>query len=213
MAEAPRLLVIETATAACSVALLADNLVLAERHELVGRGHAERLIPMIGELPGGGRADAILVDVGPGSFTGVRVGLAAARGLAIGWGVPVHGYSSLALIAAAGFAGDPALDRLSVVLEGGHGEVFVQHFATPLIETAPLASLQPEAALAALHGRPAFGSGVRRLASLAEGLDLRDALPRAADAVLLPPDFATLPPRPLYGRGPDAKTLAERGLA
>jgi tRNA threonylcarbamoyl adenosine modification protein YeaZ len=213
MAEAPRLLVIETATAACSVAVLADGAVLAERHELVGRGHAERLIPMIGELPGGGRADAILVDVGPGSFTGVRVGLAAARGLAIGWGVPVHGYSSLALLAAAGFAADPALSRLSVVLEGGHGEVFVQHFATPLIDTAPLASLRPEAALAALDGRPAIGSGVRHLAALADGLDLREALPRAADAVLLPPDFTTLPPRPLYGRGPDAKTLAERGLA
>lgn len=213
MAEAPRLLVIETATAACSVAVLADGAVLAERHELVGRGHAERLIPMIGELPGGGRADAILVDVGPGSFTGVRVGLAAARGLAIGWGVPVHGYSSLALLAAAGLAADPALSRLSVVLEGGHGEVFVQHFATPLIDTAPLASLRPEAALAALDGRPAIGSGVRHLAALAEGLDLREALPRAADAVLLPPDFTTLPPRPLYGRGPDAKTLAERGLA
>lgn len=213
MAEAPRLLVIETATAACSVAVLADGAVLAERHELVGRGHAERLIPMIGELPGGGRADAILVDVGPGSFTGVRVGLAAARGLAIGWGVPVHGYSSLALLAAAGFAADPALSRLSVVLEGGHGEVFVQHFATSLIDTAPLASLRPEAALAALDGRPAIGSGVRHLAALAEGLDLREALPRAADAVLLPPDFTTLPPRPLYGRGPDAKTLAERGLA
>lgn len=213
MADAPRLLVIETATAACSVALLADGAVLAERHEQVGRGHAERLIPMIGELPGGGRADAILVDVGPGSFTGVRVGLAAARGLAIGWGVPVHGYSSLALLAAAGFSADPDLSRLSVVLEGGHGEVFVQHFATPLIDTGPLASLRPEAALAALDGRPAIGSGVRHLAALAEGLDLREALPRAADAVLLPPACTALPPRPLYGRGPDAKTLAERGLA
>ncbi|OAN66060.1 tRNA (adenosine(37)-N6)-threonylcarbamoyltransferase complex dimerization subunit type 1 TsaB [Sphingomonas sp. TDK1] len=214
MAEAPRLLVIETATAACSVALLAGGAVLAERHERVGRGHAERLIPMIGELPGGGRADAILVDVGPGSFTGVRVGLAAARGLAIGWRVPVHGYSSLALLAAAALAGDSGLDRLSIVLEGGHGEVFVQHFAgPPLTETAPLASLRPDAALAALDGRAAIGSGVRHLASLSDGLDLREALPRAADAVLLPAAFAALPPRPLYGRGPDAKTLAERGLA
>lgn len=213
MAEPPRLLVIETATAACSVALVVDGAVVAERHEVVGRGHAERLVPMIGELPGGGRADAILVDVGPGSFTGVRVGLAAARGLAIGWGVPVHGYSSLALIAAAGFASDPEADRLSVVLEGGHGEVFVQHFARPLIDTAALVSLRPDAALAELDGRPVIGSGVRHLAALAEGLDLREALPRAADAVLLPPAFTALPPRPLYGRGPDAKTLAERGLA
>lgn len=214
MAEAPRLLILETATAACSVALLADGAVLAERHEVVGRGHAERLIPMIAELPGGGRADAILVDVGPGSFTGVRVGLAAARGLAIGWGVPVRGYSSLALIAAAAFAEDAQLDRLAVVLEGGHGEVFVQHFsADPLMETGPLASMLPQAALQGLDGRPAIGSGTRRLAALAEGLDLREALPRAADAVLLPADFAALAPRPLYGRAPDAKTLAERGLA
>ena len=73
------ILVIDTATAACSVALLDGDRVFAERHEVVGRGHAERLVPMIAELPDGGRAEAILVDVGPGSFTGIRVGLAAAR--------------------------------------------------------------------------------------------------------------------------------------
>src|ERR1700712_731470 len=110
-----RTLVIETATAACSVALIEDGRVVAPMHEIVGRGHAERLVPMIAELPRGGRADAILVDVGPGSFTGIRVGIAAARGLGLGWGIPVHGYSSLALIAAAAFAADPALDRLAVV--------------------------------------------------------------------------------------------------
>src|SRR3546814_8204244 len=67
-------LVIDTATAACSVALIDDGRAVADRHEIVGRGHAERLLPMIAELPGGGRADEILVDVGPGSFTGTRVG-------------------------------------------------------------------------------------------------------------------------------------------
>ena len=199
-------LVIETATAACSVALLRDGHVVAQAHEVVGRGHAERLIPMIAELPGQGRADRILVDCGPGSFTGVRVGLAAARGLAIGWGAEVHGFSSLALIAAAAFAADAGLAELAVLLEGGHGEVFMQGFtASPFAADGPLASLLPEAALATLGARTGAGSGIARLAPLAPGHDLRDALPRAADALLLAPDFANLAPVPIYGRAPDAK--------
>src|ERR1700749_4688656 len=131
-----RTLVIETATAACSVALIEAGVVVASAHEVVGRGHAERLIPMIAGLPDGGRADAILVDCGPGSFTGIRVGIAAARGLGLGWNVPVHGFSSLPLVAAAAFAADANLDRLAVVLEGGHGEVFMQPFVRdPFVAT------------------------------------------------------------------------------
>jgi tRNA threonylcarbamoyladenosine biosynthesis protein TsaB len=207
-------LVIETATAACSVALLGGGEVVAAAHEVVGRGHAERLVPMIAALPGQGRAARILVDVGPGSFTGVRVGLAAALGLSIGWGAPVHGYSSLALLAAQGFAAAPARTALAVVLEGGHGEVFMQAFhASPLAEDGSFRSLAPAAALAALDGRAAYGNGVRHLAALAEGLDLHEALPSAADAQLLPAGFTALPARPIYGRAPDARTLAERGLA
>lgn len=187
---------------------------IAAAHEVVGRGHAERLVPMIASLPGQGRAARILVDVGPGSFTGVRVGLAAALGLSIGWGAEVRGYSSLALLAASGFAGNPDMPQLAVVLEGGHGEVFMQAFhSQPFGEDGPFRSLVPAAALEALAGRPAFGSGVRHLAPLAERLDLRETLPAAADARLLASDFTTLPARPIYGRAPDAKTLAERGLA
>jgi tRNA threonylcarbamoyl adenosine modification protein YeaZ len=209
-----RTLIIETATAACSVALIEDGAVLAHAHKVVDRGHAEQLIPMIADLLGQGRAPRILVDCGPGSFTGVRVGLAAARGLAIGWKAEVHGYSSLALIAAAGFAADPHLPALAVVLEGGHGEVFMQRFtASPLEPDGPFRSLAPAAALAALEGAPAFGNGIRFLAPLDPAADLRETLPRAADALLLPAAFATLEPRPIYGRAPDAKTLAERGLA
>src|SRR3569623_1633380 len=136
-----RTLVIETATAACSVALIEHGRVIASIHEVVGRGHAERLVPMIAELPDGGRAGSILGDCGPGSFTGSRVGIAAARGLGLGWGVPVRGFSSLPLVAASAFAADPTLDRLAVVLEGGHGEVFMQPIAAGHIApTADIAS-------------------------------------------------------------------------
>lgn len=203
-------LIIDTATAACSVALCDAGGVIASAHETVGRGHAERLVPMIAELPDGGRADAILVDVGPGSFTGIRVGIAAARGLALGWGVPVSGYSSMALVAAAAFASPPLPDRVAVVLEGGHGELFMQPFAAPpLAATADLVSLPPADVLARLGDVPAIGSGWRFLAAIDPQVPGHDALPDAATAILLPPAFTALPPRPLYGRAPDAKPMPQ----
>lgn len=200
-----RTLVIETSTTACSVALIDADAVVASAHEVVGRGHAERLVPMIAELPDGGRADRILVDCGPGSFTGIRVGIAAARGLGLGWGATVHGFSALPLIAAAAFEANPALGDLAVVLEGGHGEVFMATFnARPLGAAAPFASLKPDAALAALQGRNAFGNGVRWLVALDPDLPVHERLPVAADAILLSAEDTALPPRPIYGRAPDA---------
>jgi tRNA threonylcarbamoyladenosine biosynthesis protein TsaB len=202
-----RTLIIDTATAACSVALVGGEAVIACAHEVVGRGHAERLLPMIAELPEGGRATRVLVDCGPGSFTGVRVGIAAARGLGLGWGVPVAGFTSVLLLAASAMAVRPG-EPIMVAMEGGHGELFVQPFAADLTPLAPLASLTPEAALAALAGRRVVGSGARWLAELDGALDLADALPVAADAVLLPAGATALPPRPIYGRAPDARLPA-----
>jgi tRNA threonylcarbamoyl adenosine modification protein YeaZ len=198
------LLVIDSATAACSVALLgADGTVLAEAHEIVSRGHAERLLPMIEAMLAGRRPGAILVDCGPGSFTGVRVGLAAARGLAIGWGVPVSGYSSMALIAAASGAAEPA-----VALTGGHGELFVQDYGgDPIAPLGGLRSLPPDAAAAAIPAPLVFGSGARTLVEARGHGEWRDALPRAADAWALPPALRSLPPKPIYGRGPDARPM------
>ena len=218
-------LAIDTATVACSVALFEGDRLQARAHAIVGRGHAEQLLPMIADLPDGGRADLILVDVGPGSFTGVRVGVAAARALALGWEARVAGYSSLALLAAAAFARgtepafvgvlgtEPAFvgvlgtePALVAVLEGGHGEVFMQGFtASPLVAVDALASRPPAVALAVIGTLAAIGEGTRRLAPLAPGRAFKDALPDAADVLLLPPAFRALSPRPLYGRAPDAR--------
>ena len=99
-----RHLIIDTATQALSLALFEDGKLIGRRHDVIGRGHSEQLLPAIAALPDGGRADAISVGVGPGSFTGIRVGIAAARALAFGWGAKVDGFSSIALAAEIGRA-------------------------------------------------------------------------------------------------------------
>jgi tRNA threonylcarbamoyl adenosine modification protein YeaZ len=199
-------LVIETATAACSVALLAGPDRLAGAHELVGRGHAERLVPMIGEVlasAGVERADMILVDCGPGSFTGIRVGLAAARALGYAWDVPVRGYSALALIAAAQGSDE---ESVAVAITGGHGELFVQRYArAPLAPLSDLRSLLPADAAAAIPDSLVWGSGAASLIAARGAGHAEERFPNAADAGLLPDALATLPPTPIYGRAPDAK--------
>ncbi|HEX6376079.1 MAG TPA: tRNA (adenosine(37)-N6)-threonylcarbamoyltransferase complex dimerization subunit type 1 TsaB [Allosphingosinicella sp.] len=198
------ILIIETATAACSAALVDGATLVDERHELVGRGHAERLVPMIEALLAGRRPEAILVDCGPGSFTGLRVGLAAAQGLRIGWDVPLAGFSSLAAIAAAAAAGR----EIAVALNGGHGQLFVQTFGEePMRALDALRSLPPAEAAAAIRADRVAGSGAAALVAARGHGEAIDALPRAADARLLAPALRSLPPRPIYGRGPDARPM------
>jgi tRNA threonylcarbamoyl adenosine modification protein YeaZ len=197
-------LVIDTATAACSVALREGDVQRATAHELVGRGHAERLVPMIREVMAAAardRADDVLVDCGPGSFTGIRVGLAAARALGLAWGAPVRGYSALAIIAAAGGQGE----TVAVAIAGGHGELFVQRFALgPLAPLDDCRSLSPTAAAAVVPDALVLGSGAEALVAARGWGRAEPRLPDAADAGLLPLQLASLPPTPLYGRPPDA---------
>jgi tRNA threonylcarbamoyl adenosine modification protein YeaZ len=197
-------LIIDSATAACSAALIdKDGAVIDERHEVVGRGHAERLVPMIEDLLAGRRPTSILVDCGPGSFTGVRVGLAAAHGLAIGWGIELAGYSSLALLARAANA-----DQVNVALHGGHGELFVQTYGgDPIAPLDDLRSLSPDAAAAVTRAELVVGSGAEALVAARGWGRAIDLLPRASEARLLPISLRSLPPRPIYGRAPDAKPV------
>jgi len=202
------LLVIETTTAACSVALLDREQIIDERHEMVGRGHAERLVPMIEELLGGRRPSAILVDCGPGSFTGIRVGLAAAHGLAIGWGVPLDGFTSTALLAAGAAARGAATGAIAIALTGGHGQLFVQSYQGDTIHALDaLRSLDPEEAAAVIAAHDVFGSGAAILVAARGHGAAHEASVRAADAHLIPGRLRCLAPRPIYGRAPDAKPM------
>lgn len=202
-----RYLVIDSASEACSVALLEDGAVVDYRHEVIGRGHAERLVPLIAELTNGGRADVIVAGCGPGSFAGVRIGVAAARALALGWQVPVHGFSTLALVAAAAADDIAAADGALVVMEGGHGQWFVQPFAADLSPRAEIRSLLPDDAVliadALVVGNRAEPFVARRGVGRA-----RAALPDARAFLRLPPAALIDQPSPIYGRAPDAKPMA-----
>jgi tRNA threonylcarbamoyladenosine biosynthesis protein TsaB len=197
-----RTLVIDSATEACSVALFEDGALLAGECRKLGRGHAEQLIPMIAALPGKGRADRIAVSLGPGSFTGLRVGLAAARALALAWGGEVVGYPTLALVAAMARArrGDVPV---CVAMTGGHGEWFVAGYGPGGEELRPCAGLSPEKAAQVLEPLVAGSQAEALVAARGSG----EALPLWSDArefTLLDP--ALLGPAELrYGRAPDAR--------
>ena len=200
------ILAIDTSTAACTAALIAsDGTVHARRDEIIGRGHAERLVPLIAEMIDGFVPAQILVGTGPGSFTGLRIAIAAAHGLAIGWDVPLAGMSSLALIA----AGAPGDGPIGVAMSGGHGELFVQGFTRfPLKAVGDPVSLGPDKAALAIAAPLVVGSGASALVEARGSGQALDLLPAAANALLLPRALRSLPASPAYARAPDAKARA-----
>jgi tRNA threonylcarbamoyl adenosine modification protein YeaZ len=196
------LLALDTSTAACTAALFdGSGACIARADEVIGRGHSERLVPMIADMLEGRSADRILVGVGPGSFTGLRVGIAAAHGLAIGWDAELAGMSSLALIAATA----PERTEVAVAVAGGHGELFVQQFDAARLAVNPLRNQTPVDAAAMIDAQLVLGSGARQLVEARGWGEAREALPTAANALSLEPSLRTLPAKPVYARAPDAK--------
>ena len=197
------LLAFDTSSVACTAALFdGDGACIARRDELIGRGHAERLVPMIAELLDGRAADRILVGVGPGSFTGIRVAIAAAHGLAIGWGARLEGMSSLGLLAAG------AADEGEVVAAviGGHGELFVQQFEADTVDpTSDLRNLVPAEAALFASATLVVGSGAASLVEARGWGEAREVWPSAANALMLSPPLRSLAAKPVYARAPDAR--------
>lgn len=197
-----RTLVIDTATRACSVALFFDGQLIESHYEVIGRGHAERLVPLIAELPDRGRSDQILVNVGLGSFTGIRVGVAAARALSLAWGASVSGYGCLTLVAAMARAGRSV--SVDVVMAGGHGEYFFQSFDESGSATSQAASLSPLMIEARSNADVVAGDFAADMRTLFGNRSIVEVLPDAASWHLIA-DSAPLAASPVYGRAPDAK--------
>ncbi len=207
-------LALDTALSAATAVVAADGAVLAVRQQPMARGHQEA----IASLAEAAMADAdvafrdldrIGVTVGPGSFTGLRVGLAFAKGAALAWRTPLVGLGTLEALA----VGAPP--RTVAAIDAGRGQIYLQSFMGPAgpPQQRPLA--EALALVAALD--PAFivGSGATLLSEAAPNarLDPRAfPAPEALAALTVAAPAPDGPPQPLYLRAPDAKTLADRGV-
>jgi tRNA threonylcarbamoyladenosine biosynthesis protein TsaB len=219
-----RLLAIDTASGACSVGVVSGAVTIV-RSEVVGRGHAEILMGQVEDAMAEARLafadlDRIAVVVGPGSFTGLRVGIAAARGFALVTGKPAVGIGTLAVHAEDARATHGARPVLAV-LAAGRSEIYGQVFAADGSEATPAEAASPEV-LAALFTPEILiaGSGAD-LVLAALPMDLRPVIAHRKAS----PDIAALchlalaaappmaPPRPLYLRPPDAKPQTAARIA
>ena len=149
------ILAIDTAGAACSAALWRDGKILAQQIEPMTRGQAERLMPMVRSLAGGAAVrlldiDLFAVSTGPGAFTGLRIGLAAAAGMALAAGRPIIGIDNFEISARA-VPRDRIVGRsLLVALDSRRAELFARPFDdswTPLAEPACLAPAELDSIL------------------------------------------------------------------
>jgi tRNA threonylcarbamoyl adenosine modification protein YeaZ len=218
-----RLLAIDTALDCCSVGVLTARGAVT-RSEVVGRGHAEILLRLVKDALAEAAVtvsdiDRIAVTVGPGSFTGLRIGIAAARGLALVTGCPVVGIGTLAAHAAAARQAQGAVPVLALIT-AGRGDVYgALYDGDGAVVAAP--AVGPAARFAPLAGSDTWlaGSGADAVAALVPASAARVAhrvgAPDIAAVLRLgagapPPDGAV---RPLYLRPPDARPQAAAALA
>ena len=162
-AETMKILAIDTTSRSGSVALVDGTAVLGSLQISGALDHSEHLLPSIEHLLSrlavtASTLDAVAASVGPGSFTGVRVGLASARALARSWGVPSVGVSSLEALALTAPGASPG-EWICPWIDAGRGEVYAAAYTRPAapegpVELSPPVLAAPEAWLAALPACP-----------------------------------------------------------
>lgn len=218
---------LDSAGNACSAAVLREGAVAARRFAPMVRGQAEALMPMIAAVLAAAEVavaalDLIAVTIGPGAFTGLRIGLAAARGLALAGGVPLLGITSFAAVAAQVTAAERRGRSLVVALDSKRSELYLQSFAAdgrPLAAGALVAPAEwsrwvPAGELVlAGDAAPRLASGLAgRAPVLAPGPGLADAADVARLAAeAWQPGMVPPVPRPLYLRPPDTTLPRRRG--
>ncbi len=207
MRSDPLILGFDTSAAHCAAALLSGERVLAQAEEAMARGQAERLVPLLEEVlaaggVGWGDLDALAVGTGPGNFTGIRIAVSCARGLALGLGIPAIGISLFEARA-------HGLPRpLRVVEDARRGQVYVQAFTpepTPPALCAP-ADAAGDTAAPVTGGAAGAWSAVSGAPVLPPACPLAEGIARVARARL---GTAQPRPSPLYIRAADAAAPSE----
>jgi tRNA threonylcarbamoyladenosine biosynthesis protein TsaB len=224
-----RVLAIDTALEACSVAVLDTGAGAVAAHDSVPmqRGHAEALMPMVkrvAERAGIGfeQLDRIAVTTGPGSFTGLRVGIAAARGIALAAGKPAVGITTLAAYAAPFIAADDSLPVVAAI-DARHDHVYIQVFGAGgrTVVTPRILSLRDALRVGATGSPRIVGTAANILAAAwphgeraPRAVEQRPApdIDWVARLGALASDSST-PPKPLYLRAPDAQPQNASQLA
>ena len=224
-----RILAIDTALEACSVGVLDTAHADSSVHESLAmqRGHAEALMPLIARVLNRAKLDftafdRIAVTTGPGSFTGLRVGISAARGIALATGKPAIGLSTLAAFAAPFIAADDTLPVV-VAIDARHEQVYLQVFG-PGGRTlvAPRVTPLREALRMSVSGTPRITGTAAKM--LAAHWPAGERAPTAVEQRGAPDiDWVARlgaaavenasPPKPLYLRAPDAQPQDAAQLA
>lgn len=216
-----RVLAIDTALAACSAAIFnaVSGRILAADSLPMQRGHAEALMPLIARVMQRGELafseiDRVAVTTGPGSFTGLRVGIAAARGIALAAARPAVGVSTLSAFAAPHLAEDKTINVIAAI-DARHEHVYLQIFGPNgrMVVAPRLAPLDEAVRVAGTAPCCVVGSAAQAIVDrLPKGapapvrLDPRDApdIDWVARMGAVLPEGQS-PPKPLYLRAPDAQ--------